>query len=264
VYGQIALPMYDWPEVRTATAQLLASLERRLRPFIKEKSSNSELYDHWKDPHLLVSQTCGFPFVSSLQDHAALLLTPHYGAEGCDGPRYASHIVVAEDSAFSKIEDLRGRTAAYNDRNSQSGYNVFRHTIASYVEEGRFFSKTVMSGGHLNSLKLVASGQADVASIDAVCWYLARTYRPELAGRLRSIGTTDQVPGLPLITSAKRSAGEISEIRSAVINVLEDPETEKSRQCLSISGFSCLDPANYLVIADMERGAASVGYPELV
>lgn len=255
--------MYDWPEVRAETAQLLAVLNRRLRPFLKENSSNSGLYDHWKDPHLLVSQTCGFPFVSRLQNHTALLVTPHYDADGCQGPKYSSHIVVAENSPVSSFEDLRGKTAAYNDRHSQSGYNVFRHTIAPFAEEGRFFGATIQSGGHLNSLSLVANGQADVATIDAVCWHLARTYKPDLAGRLKSIGTTNQVPGLPLITSARRPLHEISEIRSAVIDVLEGTETEKSRQCLGISGFSCLDLADYRVISEMQRGAAAQGYPEL-
>ena len=51
-----------------------------------------DLRAHWRDPDLLLSQTCGYPFASDLAGQVQLVATPCYDAPGCHGPTYTSFV----------------------------------------------------------------------------------------------------------------------------------------------------------------------------
>ncbi len=65
-----------------------------------------------------------------------------------------------------------------NGRDSQSGYSALRAIVAPYAGGGRMFSDVSVSGSHRASLRAVAEGRADVATIDAVCWAMAERHEP--------------------------------------------------------------------------------------
>ncbi|WP_208988243.1 phosphate/phosphite/phosphonate ABC transporter substrate-binding protein [Labrenzia sp. VG12] len=267
---QVRLPMYDWPEVRDATAELESALQGALSGVLglapgdlRAWPVTDDLEAVWRHPDLLLTQTCGYPLSHALDGRVRVLGAPVYDAEGCDGPRYCSHLVVHSDSRFQSLDELRGRRAVFNGSDSQSGMNAFRHAVAQLTSGRVFFSDLVQSGSHLGSMKAVAAGEADVACIDAVCWSLARQELPELTASLRAIGQTASVPGLPFITSLRFSDAEADLIADTVGEVLTGPETAKSRERLGIRGFSKLNVSDYSGILAMESQAAALGYPEL-
>jgi len=269
-YLPVSLPMYDWPEVRFATADLECALQDALSGVLgldpddfRDCRQPAGLVAGWTDPDLLLTQTCGYPFTHALSGKVRLIGAPHYDAPGCQGPAYCSQLVVKTGSRYQELSDLRGRRAVFNSRDSQSGMNTFRHAIAQLGNGRVFFSDVSESGGHLNSMKAVASGDAEIASIDAVCWGLACRELPDLAAQLRPIGQTASAPGLPLITSLRFSEQEADLIAETVATVFSAPETAKSRERLGICGFSKLSVSAYEGILAMERQAAAQGYPEL-
>ena len=79
-----SLPMYDWPEVRQATDNWWAGIARHLdnAPALDRGADYTAL---WRDPRLLFSQTCGYPFTHEFSGRLKLIATPHYGADGCSG-----------------------------------------------------------------------------------------------------------------------------------------------------------------------------------
>ncbi|POF28486.1 phosphate/phosphite/phosphonate ABC transporter substrate-binding protein [Roseibium marinum] len=269
-YFHVRLPMYDWPEVRDANADLEAALQTALVETlelgpsqISDWPEHLDIAEAWVRPEMLLTQTCGYPLTHALSGKVRLLGAPHYSAPGCEGPRYCSQIVVGRDSPFEKLADLRGARAVFNSLDSQSGMNALRHSVAGVAAGKPFFSRVSPSGGHLASLNAVAQGDADVAAIDAVCWELACRYRPDLAAYLRPIARTASAPVLPLITSLRFSEREADLIAEAVAAVFTAPETRKSRERLGIRGFSRLSVADYAPILSMEREAAGLGYPVL-
>lgn len=266
----VRLPMYDWPEVRHATRDLESALQGALcrvlglsEGDIRPWQDGQDLVEAWTDPDLLLSQTCGYPLTHALANKVRLVGTPHYDAEGCDGPRYCSQLIVKRDSSHQNLEGLRGHRAVFNGSDSQSGMNTFRHAVAQLDTEGAFFSDVIVSGSHLASVKAVAEGKADIASIDAVCWALVCREIPELAAQVRPLARTASAPGLPLITSRRFSDAEHALISEAVAEVLSAPETQQSRERLGIHGFSKLSSDDYAVILKMEAEAAERGYPVL-
>lgn len=260
--GVAALPMYDWPGLRRANDALWRALAVALKdrgfetPTALERSL-PEL-EIWRNPDLLVAQTCGYPLVSQLLGRVRLVATPCYGADGCDGPFYSSHIVVRSDESADRLADMAGRIAAVNSRQSQSGCAALYNACGTGGPEP-FFSAAVPSGSHLGSMRAVAAGRADVAAIDAVCWALARRHYPKLAGRLKSLGTTALKPGLPFVTASSRSDGEVVLIREALAECLSDPRTLAARRKLLITGMKVVGLDEYraaiapLAQADLTR-----------
>ena len=66
-----SLPMYDLPEVRHATAAWWQGLARAFRAegiadVPDRLDSVAGLYDHWRLPDLLFSQTCGYPLTHGI------------------------------------------------------------------------------------------------------------------------------------------------------------------------------------------------------
>ena len=81
-------------------------------------------------------------------------------------PVYFSDLVVRRDSPAGSFLDLRGRSWAYNDRCSLSGYYNLLKQLAEMGEHGGFFGRTCCSESHLSSIQMVAGGEVDATIID--------------------------------------------------------------------------------------------------
>ena len=213
--------MYDLPELRPATDALWAAIAARLldrgvaAPDVL--SRDTDLPAMWTDRLLLLGQTCGYPLMTSLAGKVALINTPAYLAEGCDGAFYRSAVVVRETDSAASLADLRGRRCAINDAVSNSGMNVLRAAIAPLATGApRFFAETIMTGSHAASVVSVAEERADLAAIDCVTWAHLQRWRPETAGKLRVLDWTQPTPGLPLITATATSDATVRALAGAL------------------------------------------------
>jgi phosphonate transport system substrate-binding protein len=91
---------------------------------------------------------------------------------------YHSVLIVRSDSPYQKLDDLKGKTLAWVDPNSTSGYLVPMVSLKEVgVDPNRFFGKTVFSGGHEQSVVGVLNGTLD----SAFTW----TSKGDNAGQLR-------------------------------------------------------------------------------
>ena len=98
-----------------------------------------------------------------LHDHVDLLPLPvPTDARSKGKPVYFADVVVRSDSRARTLEDLRGGSWAYNDRNSKSGW----FSMIERCGEG-FFAQCVASGSHLRSMEMVEQGDVDAAAIDS-------------------------------------------------------------------------------------------------
>jgi ABC-type phosphate/phosphonate transport system substrate-binding protein len=244
-----SLPMYDWQELRAATDAWWNGLRKHLGsgPDLARRADHAAL---WSDPQLLFSQTCGYPFTHAFKGRLKLVATPHYGADGCEGPDYCS-IVFAREPVPPAA--LRGARAAVNNPDSMSGMLALQLVFAAHAERGEFFGQVIETGSHVASLAAVRDGLADVCAIDAVCVALAKRWRPSLLAGLVEIARSPHAPGLPYVTIA----GDVPRLRQALAAAFADPELAEARRALLLTGFSLLTEADYQRIpaleADMQR-----------
>lgn len=82
------------------------------------------------------------------------------GAEG-----YYSIVIVRTESPIKSIADLKGKPFLFADPNSTSGYAFPAYFMGKEgYDPSTFFSGTVFSGGHENSVLAVARGQYEAAA----------------------------------------------------------------------------------------------------
>lgn len=262
----VSLPMYAAP------ADALAAfwyglrghmLREGLAPVPEGLCIPSDLDAHWRARELLLSQTCGFPLATTLREKVRYVGTPCYRAPGCKGPLYSSALVVRAGDAARALEELRGRRAAFNSRDSQSGYNALRALVAPLAVKGRFFGAVLETGAHRASAAAVERGAADIAAIDAVTLALLERDNPTLTSNLRLLAFTPAVPGLPLITSLNTSDADLSRLRAALAASCADPVLATARAALLLDGFEVLAASAYEPLAAMRDAATARGYPDL-
>ena len=75
---------------------------------------------------------------------------------------YHSILIVKADSPFKRLEDLKGRSLAWADPNSTSGFLIPLVSLRAIgIEPDKFFGKTLFSGGHEQSVLGVINSQFD-------------------------------------------------------------------------------------------------------
>lgn len=263
-----ALAMYDLPEIRSATDAWWEAIATALRaegiddvPATLTRGGST--HATWREPALLVTQTCGYPLTHAYADALTALAVPSYAAEGCAPGRYRSAFVVRADDPSTGIADLRGRRAAANDPGSQSGCNALRDAVAPLSRDGRFFAEVTWSGAHRASLAAVRTGAADVAAIDAVTFALIARYAPSETAGTRVLGWSAEAPALPYAARLGIDPETRRRLTAGLLRAAEDPDAAAARETLLIAGMLPIDDAAYAPIPEMRRKAERLGYPEL-
>lgn len=239
--------MYDWPEVAPATDRLWAGMRDELRragiPAPVALLRGRDPHAVWTAPDLLVAQTCGYPFSTSLSGRVGLIGTPAY-AIGTPPGRYLSVLVTRSGASTPTLEELAAGTMAFNGPDSQSG---FRAPQTLFRQAGLAMpARTVETGAHRASIRAVAAGRADFAAIDAVSWQLALRHEPA-ARRLSVAAETAETWGLPLITAAANAAAAplLLECIAGGIAALD----RAGRDMLMIEGIVATTAADYAPLA---------------
>lgn len=126
---------------------------------------------------------------------------------------YVSVLVVRADSGITNLEQMRGKSLAWADPNSTSGYLIPRFALRRTgigVESGQYFSRTGFAGGHEQGVVAVlqrqydgavtwASGQGDPAQGFSRGNLRAMVEKGMLnMSDLRIIWTSDPIPNGPL------------------------------------------------------------------
>jgi len=255
--------MYDLPELAGPTSAWWAGIAVHMR---RQGIGDvpdiciipDDLLQHWCAPNLLLSQTCGFPLTHQLNGKVRLLGLPVYACNGCDPDGfYSSMIVTPASSNLYSLNDCRSTRAVYNADDSMSGLLALRAVAASqHGKSEPFFRSLSRSGGHRRSLQAVADGKADVACIDAVTFALLSRVDAELISRVRVLGQTPKVPGLPYITSLMANAETVERLRTALRYAMDDPELSDVRAELLLSGITFPDPGHYNAILELEKATS--------
>ncbi|MBV8647148.1 PhnD/SsuA/transferrin family substrate-binding protein [Paludibacterium sp.] len=258
----------SWPMYPAAPAwaqrawwRFLAETWRRAGVFscLLPPTPTGDLHRHWRHPSLWLSQTCGYPLVTELNDKVQVVGTLCYDAPGCQGIDYRSWLLVRRDDPARALADLRGRVATYNDERSQSGYHSLRAAVAPLADAGRFFAASFASGSHWRSSLAVLAGRADVAAVDCVSYVLLARRHPRVFQQLRAIGLTPAAPGLPLITGRATSAEELALLRASLRQALAAPSLVPARRALHIAGFRITSFADYQRCLTLDQQARAVG-----
>jgi ABC-type phosphate/phosphonate transport system substrate-binding protein len=250
-----SFPMYDWPEVQWAQDALWTAVAERLRErglAAPDRLDRVRALDEvWLDPDLVLSQTCGYPLSTRLRGKVQLVATPVHTADGCKGCYYSSAVIARRRDGGAGLESLAGRRVAFNSQDSLSGYVTLRAAMRQAGVDPDA-ARWIETGSHRASVRAVASGEADLAGIDAVCWALAGDHEAEAVSRLVVFASTPLRPALPWITAKDRPPRETAAIRAALTDALASTELMAAPEALHLAGAAFVGDSEYLPLADLQ------------
>ncbi|HEX8592312.1 MAG TPA: PhnD/SsuA/transferrin family substrate-binding protein [Pseudomonas sp.] len=255
--GFTQLPMYTAPpRVEQASESWLARIVELLDTD-RLPGGELELTRLWLSPRLLLAQTCGYPLMTTLRHKVQLVGRPVYQLPHSSAGNHCSLLLVRADDPRAQLVEFRGSHGLINGEDSNSGMNLLRHQVAPLQQDGRFFARISITGGHRDSLRWLKDGRGDLAAIDSVTYdYLARDASDEVAG-LRILARSAVSPCLPYITALGEDGARADHIREAMNQALRDlPEVA---QVLAIDEVLAASAADYQVLLDYEHQAKVAG-----
>lgn len=225
----------------------------------------------WEERHRLldagsvqVAFMCGLPY-SQKHDRpdrpvellcAPVMAAPRYGGR----PIYFTDVIVRRDSPFRTFADLRGCSWAYNDAGSHSGYNLPRHHLLTLGETAGYFGRTVASGSHQASMRMVIDGEVDASGIDSIVLELEWAQHAELRPPLRVIESVGPCPIPPVVVSTRVPEALRARLSEVFLTMHEDPEGRAILADGLIARFVPVVDADYDPIREMVRRAQAAGF----
>ncbi len=182
------------------------------------------------------------------------------------GERYAgrpisfSDVIVHRDSPYRSFADLRGRSWAYNEPLSQSGYGITRHHLLERGETAGYFGKVIEAGWHEVALRWVCDGQVDASAIDAQVLAVAFRDHPELANQLRIIDTLGPSPIQPVVAARHLPRALKAELRRTLLELADTEEGQDALAAGFIERFVAMTDRSYEPTRMMLRAAEAAGF----
>lgn len=166
---------------------------------------------------------------------------------------YRSCLIVHSDSDMFSPEDMAGKTFAFNDPNSTSGYLVPSafFMMEMSVDPKKYFSKVTFSGSHEASILAVANKKAEVASTNLPDLQQLTREGKVPRGALRVIWVSKLIPNDPIVVRKDMPAS----LRSAITESLttmkaRNPEAFKEIGAW-VGNFVPADDGKYQVIREL-------------
>jgi phosphonate transport system substrate-binding protein len=146
------------------------------------------------------------------------------GYESVPG-KYFSYTIVHKDSPIKTWADLKGKSYAFNDIGSNSGYNLPRAKLVSMgAKDWSYFSKVIVSGAHEESIRLVAKKAVDASSVDSLVLDYDRSIKDAAAMNVRIIEHLGPAEAPPVVISRKADPSIKGPLQAALLGMHKDPK----------------------------------------
>lgn len=141
-------------------------------------------------------------------------------------PVYHSLVLVPQDSPAQALSDLREAKWSFNDPCSLSGYHSVLASLGG--DTSRLQARAVYSGGHEQSLALLASGHAEACAVDANGWFMRR--KGAQHDKLRVVAELGPFPAQPIVFSAAVGQERLQALATALESTVQDSRLLKKLQ----------------------------------
>lgn len=160
-------------------------------------------------------------------------------------PIYFSDVIVHVDSDMHSFADVRGRSWAYNEPLSHSGYGITRYHLVRMGETGGFFGDVIEAGFHEKAIAMVAAGVVDASAIDSQVLAIQMRDHPEYQESLRMIDSLGPSTIQPVAVSRRFPEAFRQDVASILCDLHNDPDcTELFRHGL-VDRFVEVGPSDY-------------------
>ena len=175
-------------------------------------------------------------------------------------PTYRSYIIVPAGSPLASFEELRNKRFAFTDPLSTSGYLYpVYYLVAHKLKLATFFSKTIFTYSHDNSIEAVAEGVVDGAAVDSLIYDYLQGTQPALIARTRIIHRSPPFGAQPVGVPRDLDPGTKRALRELFLKLHEDPAAQRVLRRLGVDRFIPGDDSLYDGIREMLRVVERAG-----
>lgn len=224
------VPSQDSDEIADTVEPLAKKLSEELGVEVEGRvmTSYTALVEAMGTNEVQIGFIPGFAYVLGNEKHGieVILKSERFGSG-----TYKAQYVVRTDSGIESLEDMKGKTWAFADLASTSGYLFPAAQIMDKFDvknpQTDFFSNAVPTGGHDTAALAVYNGDADVATtFDDVRTTLEEEY-PDIMEKLKVVEYTEEIPN-DTISVTKDISDELqTKIKEAFLGFNDDKEMIK-------------------------------------
>jgi len=160
-------------------------------------------------------------------------------------PVYFCDVIVRRGSSTRTFRDLKGGTWAYNDPCSLSGFGGLAGRLSAPETARSYFERTIRSGSHPASVRLVADGLADAASIDSNVLRILLDRSPVLQGEVRILESWGPYPIQPVVVRTGLDPALKIALRESLLRTEADPRTRLELEEFGLKRFVAVGEEDY-------------------
>jgi phosphonate transport system substrate-binding protein len=167
---------------------------------------------------------------------------------------YKASFYVRRDSGIKSVEDLRGRTIAFVDPASSSGYIypmvlLIKHGLVQNRDPKSFFKEALFAGTHDAALRALVQGRVDAATtFDRAPQIHLKD--PAVEARLVSIAETPDIPEAGICARPGLPPEEVAAIKRGLLSMKRPDHAAVLKDIYDIDGFVEGRDADYAPVRD--------------
>ncbi len=171
-----------------------------------------------------------------------LLAQPEFRA----GLSYRSVLIVPKDSSVLEWGDLKGKTMAFTDPESNTGCLVPRAALITRgYKPAEFFGKVIFTGSHDHSVRAVSGGAVDAAAVDSLVFYPLTEKDPTLLEKVRVVWKSEPFGPPAIVVPTNLDAGLKAALRQVLFSLHETKEGSEVLTAMGIERFHIPRKADY-------------------
>lgn len=237
-----------------STLELYGGMVRQLgkqvgrRGVLVQRRSYGEANEAIRHGDVDLAFVCSGAYVESTLsgDYADLVAVPVIRGEST----YRAYVIVAADSPWRRLEDMRGRTVAYVDPKSLTGREYLRHRVGAVQgQSDTFFGDAVYTGSHDRSIEAVARGVVDVASVDHLIFEMMKEQRPEIGEKIRILEHSPPFGAPPVVVPRSTSQAMRTALRDALVGLHTTEVGANTLRQLRIDRFEPVTKEHYASVS---------------
>lgn len=165
---------------------------------------------------------------------------------------YRSYLIVPSGSATRGWEDLRHKVFAFTDPLSNTGRLVPLYVLSQMGETpDKFFQNFIFTYSHDNSVRAVAEGLVDGASVDSLVYNFMLAQDPSLVTRTNVVWTSPPYGINPVVVHPSMPLETRQQLEDIFLNMSTDPKGQEVLRHLGVDAFVRPDPSAYDTIEAM-------------
>ncbi len=239
--GAMVSPRETYSQYRELFAHVSRRLNREL-VFVQRKTY-AQINELFRKGRLDLAFICSGPYALA-EDNSGfdLLAAPQVNGDHV----YYSYLIVNADSPFQRLQDLEGKVFAFTDPHSNSGRIVplsWLHQLGTRPQE--FFSQTIYTYSHDNSILAVARGLVDGAAVDSLIWDFMHQSGSDTVQQTRIIKKSQPFGIPPIVVSSGMSESLHQKVKDIFLNMHTSEPGTSILSHLNIDKFIPADDSWY-------------------